>query len=87
MHGVVTTVTITDPESSESELRERVVPGVKQLPGFVTGYWLRKGNDGMSFVIFDSEDAANQAAERIPSVVPESVELQGVEVREVVANA
>jgi hypothetical protein len=38
-------------------------------------------------VLFDSEDAANAASERVPSFIPDSVTLEGVEVREVVANA
>jgi hypothetical protein len=35
----------------------------------------------------ESEDAARQMAERVPQTVPEDVELQDVEVRQVVANA
>ena len=45
-------------------LREQVVPAVSQQPGFVTGYWTRKGNREMSFVLFESEDAANNASQR-----------------------
>lgn len=87
MHAVLTTVTITDSENSVSELQERVVPGVKQAPGFVAGYWTRSGDNGTSLVVFESEDQANAAAEMIPNVVPQSVDLQNVEVREVVASA
>jgi heme-degrading monooxygenase HmoA len=88
MHAVVVKVTVKDPEASVQELRERVVPGVSQAPGFVTGYWTRKGdNTGLSMVIFDSEEAANGMSERIASIVPDTVTLESVEVREVVANA
>ena len=87
MHAVVVRVTITDPDSSESDLREKVVPAVSQAPGFVTGYWTRKGNTGLSMIVFESEDAAKGASERIPSAVPDSVTLEDVELREVVANA
>jgi hypothetical protein len=38
-------------------------------------------------VVFQSEDAANGASERIPSMVPDTVTLESVEVREVVAHA
>jgi hypothetical protein len=38
-------------------------------------------------VVFESEDAARTASERIPDGLPDSVELEGVEVREVVAHA
>ena len=40
-------------------------------------------------IVFDSEDAANQAGDRIRAMVQgiNAVELEGVEVREVVAHA
>jgi hypothetical protein len=37
--------------------------------------------------IFDTEENARAAAERIPTMVPEGVTMEGVEVREVVASA
>jgi hypothetical protein len=87
MYATVVRVTVADPEGSTRELREQVVPGVSQAPGFVTGHWTRKGNSGLSMVIFESEDAANAAAERIPGMVPDGVTIEEVEVREVVAHA
>ena len=62
-------------------------PGVSQSPGFVAGYWTRKDNTGLSMIIFDSEDAANQASEQIPSMIPDAVTLDDVELREVAAHA
>jgi hypothetical protein len=53
----------------------------------VTGYWTRKGNTGLSMIVFESEDAARAAGERIPGTVPEGVTLEDVDVREVVAHA
>jgi hypothetical protein len=87
MHAVVVRVTINDQDASDRELRERVVPGVSSAPGFVTGYWTRKGNTGLAMVIFDSEETADQMRERVPSVIPDSVTLEDVEVREVAAHA
>jgi hypothetical protein len=87
MHAVLIRVKISDPGSATSELTENVVPSVKQAPGFVAGYWTRSDNEGVSLVVFESEEQANAAAERVPSGVPDSVELQSVEVREVVASA
>jgi len=89
MHAVVVRVTINDQEAAEQRLKEDVVPSVSQAPGFVAGYWTRKADSdqGLSMVIFESEEAANAAAERIPSMVPEAVTLNDVEVREVVASA
>lgn len=90
MHAVVVKVTIKNLEDIEAtlkHLREEVVPGVSQAPGFVTGHWTRKDNSGMAMIIFESEDAATAASEQIPSTVPDAVKLEGVEVREVVAHA
>jgi hypothetical protein len=68
-------------------LRERVVPGVSQAPGFVAGYWTRKEGRGVGIVVFESEDAAQAMSERVPSMVPDMVTLDEVEVLEVVAHA
>jgi hypothetical protein len=87
MHAVVTTVTINDREAATSHLREQVVPGVSQAPGFVAGYWTRKDNTGLAMVLFESEEAANGISERVPSMLTDAVTLENVEVREVVAHA
>ncbi|HZT92493.1 MAG TPA: hypothetical protein VFA05_10685 [Gaiellaceae bacterium] len=89
MHAVVVRVTIKDRESAEKGLKEAVVPRVSQAPGFKTGYWTWKSDTGLSMLIFESEDAANQAAEQARAIAQsmDAVELEDVEVREVVANA
>ncbi len=87
MHAVVVRVTIQDQETANKLLHEQVVPQVSQAPGFVTGYWTRKDDAGLSIVVFESEDAARAASERVRGMVPEAVTLEDVEVREVVANA
>jgi heme-degrading monooxygenase HmoA len=81
MHAVVVNVAIDQPEADLAMLRNEVVPRISQVPGFVTGYWTRKGDTGLSMIVFDSEDAANAGAERVRST------LKKVEVREVVAHA
>jgi hypothetical protein len=82
-------VTISDRGAAERMLDETVVPRVSQAPGFQTGYWTWKNNSGLSMVIFDSEDAANQAADQVRNMVETAtaVSLINVEVREVVAQA
>jgi hypothetical protein len=89
MHAVVVKVSIGDVEQAQVALREQVVPRVSQSPGFVAGYWTRSdgGQDGLSMLVFESEDAARAAADRIPGTVPDAVTLDSVEVREVVVNA
>jgi hypothetical protein len=87
VHAVVVRVTLEDIEASRSDLRERVVPGVSQAPGFVTGYWTRKDDSGLAMVIFESEDAAEAMRERVPSLAPDVVTIEDIEVREVEAHA
>lgn len=87
MHGVITRVTIDDPETATSHLRENVVPRVKEAPGFKTGYWMRKDGTGLSVIICESQEAAEALREQIPSAMPEGVTLEEIEVREVVASA
>ena len=89
MHALVVRVTINDRESAQKGLNEDVVPGVSQAPGFRAGYWTWKDNTGLSMIVFDSEDAANQAGDRIRAMTQgiDAVELEDVEVREVVAHA
>jgi hypothetical protein len=87
MHAVIVRVTINDPEAAESALREQVVPGVSQAPGFVAGYWTRKDNGGLSMLIFESEEAASGMSDRVRAMIPDAVTLEGIEVREVVAHA
>jgi hypothetical protein len=89
MHAVVVRVSISDAESAQKGLEEMVVPRVSQAPGFVAGYWTRSDNksNGLSMILFESEDAARTAAAQIGTNVPDGVTFEGAEVREVVARA
>jgi hypothetical protein len=89
VHAVVVRVTINDRDAAQQRLDQEVVPQVSQAPGFQAGYWTWKDNTGLSMVIVDSEDAANQIADRARQMVEsiDAVSLEGVEVREVVAHA
>lgn len=87
MHAVVVHVTINDQEGSPEVLREQVVPRVAQAPGFVAAYWTRKDSSGLSMSVWESEEAANSASEKVRSMAPEGVSVESVEVREVVASA
>ena len=87
MHAVVVKVTLQDREAAEAELHNKVIPAVSQAPGFVAGYWTSKDNTGLSMIVFESEDVAKGASEMIPATVPDTVTLEGVEVREVVGHA
>jgi hypothetical protein len=87
VHAVVVKVRISDHEPAERHLREQVVPGVSQAPGFVAGWWSRKDDSGLGMVIFESEDAAKAMVEQVPSMTPDEVTVEDIEVREVVAHA
>jgi hypothetical protein len=89
MHAVLTSVTIKDQAAAEEYLREQVVPNVKQAPGFVAGYWIRDEGEGRGVVVFESEDAARGAAERLNERIGgnPAVTLNSVTVGEVVASA
>ena len=90
MHAVVVNVTILDFDRAVQTLKERIVPGASQAPGFVAGYWTRsEDNRGLAMIVVESEDAANGVAQMIQSQAPDNdaVTLESVEIREVVANA
>jgi len=87
MYAVVVNVTVNEEEGSVAAVREQVVPRISQAPGFVAGYWTRKGNDGLSMSVWESEAAANTASDMARSVAPAGVTVNSVEVREVVASA
>jgi heme-degrading monooxygenase HmoA len=87
VHAVVVNVTINDEGPAMTELRERVVPQVSGSPGFVAGYWTRKDNSGVSMSVWESEEAANGARDRLKEIAPEGVTIDSAEVREVVASA
>ena len=91
MHAVVVRVSISDEGPAQEFLRSEIVPMIKQAPGFVAGYWTRSddGSNGMSMVVFESEEGAQGMAQRLQSdgTGNDAVNLEGVEVREVVANA
>lgn len=86
MHAVVVKVRIHDQANAEKGLREEVVPMTKQAPGFLSGYWARKDDSGMAFVLFESEEAAQNFSEQVTRPA-DQVNIEDVEVREVVVHA
>ena len=95
MHALVVRVTIHNLDRTREVLNSQVVPQVSGAPGFKTGYWTwatggGAATNGLSMIIFDSEDSARAAGDRISAIAadaPDDVTLDGVEVREVVASA
>ena len=88
MHAVVVQATLDDFETARAFLRDEIVPRVKGAPGFVTGYWVRIGeNQGRSVVIFESEEAARAVAEQVAATPPPGAKVDSVDVGEVVEHA
>ena len=86
MHAVIVSVKLSD-NPDPTVLREQTVPRVKELPGFVAGYWARDGGTGRSMVVFDSEENARAASDLVPSMVPPGTDIESNAVAEVVAHA
>jgi hypothetical protein len=94
MHALIVRVTIHNADRTREMLNSRVVPQVSGAPGFKTGYWTwptgGAATDGLSMIMFDSEENARAAGDRVSAVAaegPDDVTLDSVEVREVVASA
>jgi hypothetical protein len=94
MHALVVRVTIHNADRTREVLNGQVVPQVSGAPGFKTGYWTWSTGDGelngLSMIMFDAEENARAAGDRIKAIAndaPDDVTLDGVEVREVVASA
>jgi hypothetical protein len=89
MHAVVAKSTLHDLERGTAFLRERM-PLIKQAPGFVSGTWVRLGEDsGTSMVIFESEEGARTWVEQLKANPPPSdaVTIHTFEIGEVVQQA
>jgi hypothetical protein len=88
MNAVVVSVTINDFDKANSHLHENVVPGAKQAPGFVAGYW---GNidkkQGRGMVVFESEESAQSVANMLEGMDVDGVNVDSVEIIEVDASA
>ena len=94
MHALLVRVTIHNADRTREVLQSQVVPQVSGAPGFKAGYWTWGTGDGetngLSMIIFDSEESARGAGDRVSAIAadaPDDVTLDGVEVREVVASA
>ena len=87
MHAVVATVKIADVRAARAALAGMRLDIVPRAPGLVCAYWLEPVAEvGLSFVVFDTREHAEQAAAyplpALPGVSPLTVEI-----REVYASA
>ncbi len=87
MHAVVIKATITNRDALPTELSE-LVPVVSDAPGFLAGYWILLGGDqGISILVFDSEDRASIQALATQVAGSDAATIDSVEVGEVRAQA
>ena len=91
MHANFIEVAVDSPmDSDRSGLHEVTIPRVRQLPGFVAGYWLEPvAGKGMSVVIYDDEASARGAADMTKvgdSPIP-GITIERIETREVIGHA
>ena len=87
MHAVVARSTLHDFERASTFLREKAIPQITQRPGFVGAQWVRLDeNTGASMLTFESEEAAQAAADFIRSNPPggDAIQIQSIEIGEVV---
>ena len=94
MHALVVRVTIHHADRTREVLKSQVLPAASGAPGFKTGYWTWDAGEmnGLSMIIFDSEENARAAGDRVSASFSQledrdDVTLDGVDVREVVASA
>jgi hypothetical protein len=94
MYALVVRVTIHNADHTREVLNSQVVPQASSAPGFKAGYWTWPTGggelNGLSMIIFDSEEQARAAGDRVSAIATgnrDDVTLDGVEVREVVASA
>jgi dihydrodipicolinate synthase/N-acetylneuraminate lyase len=87
MYAVLVAVSIENEEEAREQLLNQVVPGVKQIPGVVSGVWLSPQNgQGYSTVVFETEEQAKAASETVRDRVPPGVTVNHVSVQEVTAH-
>ena len=90
MHALAVSVQIDSGKEEDAlqELRNNVVPRVKQAPGIVNAYWMEPGGGyGYAILLFDSEENANagkQMAENAPR--PDFIKLTTAQVMEVIES-
>ena len=87
MHAVVFQVDIKqDWEGNADQELEQLVTGVKSVPGFVRGTWATDGQRGLSFLVFETQQAARGVADNAAMPPDASVTMRSVDVYEVVRD-
>jgi len=87
MHALVVRRTLHDFEQARKFLREEGIPRISQAPGFLGAQWVRLDeNTGTSMLTFETEEAAQAAAEQLRANPPggDAITINSIEIGEVV---
>jgi hypothetical protein len=81
MHAVVFQVDFVPGREQQQEAELDFVSGMtKTAPGFVRGTWMGDDRQGLSCILFDSEDAARAVAANVALPPDAAVRLRSVDV-------
>jgi hypothetical protein len=85
MHAIVVRTTIDVPDRAIDNLKETMIPLLKQMAGFVGAQWVRLDeHTGTSMLTFETAEAAGAVADMLRKNPPTGVTVNSVEVGEVV---
>ena len=82
-----------DVAARDQEFRDRIVPGVQALPGFVQGVWARSADGTRSYntIVFEDRHTADALIALIEGNKPHStaagVHLHSLEILDVIASS
>ena len=71
MHVIFTAVEMlpgTNEDDAVNDLKEQLIPQIKQAPGFIKGEWFGDEKNGHGFVVFETEDQAKQGLQQVGEV-------------------
>ena len=90
MYAALVSLTV-DPDQAPAAaeaLTSDILPRVRSASGFVAGYWLEPAEgQGFSFVLFETEEQAREAAPPVSSWAAPGIAITGVQFRRVAATA
>lgn len=88
MHAVVFEVDINEGWEGDAERElDQLTTIVKSVPGFVRGTWTTDGRRGLSFIVFESEEAARRLVANASMPPDASVTVRSAAVYEIVREA
>lgn len=88
MHAVVFEVDMKEGWEGDAERElDQLTTMVKSVPGFVRGTWTTDGRRGLSFLVFESDEAARRLVVNASMPPDASVTLRSAAVYEIVREA